>query len=187
MDDADLGPLRKVNPSVVDDDPFWSVVRRRHPDVDLVLLPPGSDEPDEPGQPDEPPVDSSDAVRAVVELAREAWAALVPLLPDAGPPGVRWASRGDGHALLIVRSLVDPGDAGGVDLLRRAAVVLDGLGWRLAPTRRAGHPLLRATNGLVDFEGEAGPGATVLRIATGVLPVSEPDRAAVLEEAGSWR
>jgi hypothetical protein len=37
MDDTELGLFRRVDPAVVDDDPNWSVLRRRHPDVDLVL------------------------------------------------------------------------------------------------------------------------------------------------------
>lgn len=57
MTEGLLGPFRKVDPRVVDDDPFWSVVRRRHPDVDLVLLPdaPGDPRGDRPAGEEAPP------------------------------------------------------------------------------------------------------------------------------------
>lgn len=51
MSQADLGTFRRMDPSVIDDDPNWSVLRRRHRDVDIVV-PPGT------GQ---PPVDVADA------------------------------------------------------------------------------------------------------------------------------
>lgn len=187
MDDADLGRLQRVDPTVVDDDPFWSVVRHRHRDVDLVLLPP----PDGAGP---APVDSDadtdadigiDVVRTVAVGAAEAWGALAGLIAERdqpAAPSVRWAGGSGGHALLLTRSVCGIGEVGGVDLLRDIAFRLGEHGWRLAATRREGRPLLRASNGLLDLEGEAGAGATVLRLATGVMPVAEPDRAVVRDE-----
>jgi hypothetical protein len=194
MDNAELGTLHKVDPGVVDDD-FWSVVRRRHPDVDLVLLAP--DHPDDPFLPAPGPV-APEVVRVVAAAVHAAWHTLVPLLVERGVvdlPAVRWAPRGGGHALLVTKAVRGIGQDPGADLLGDVAEVLGRRGWRLAPGRRSGHPLLRATDGIVDLEAEAGPGATVLRLATGVIAAQEQDRDAVLdevvdrmaEEASSWR
>lgn len=176
----DLGPLRKVDPAVVDDDRFWSEVRRRHPDVDLVLLPPDDADAAAVLAPLPPTL-----VRTVAAAAVDAWRTLAPLLverrePD--PPAVRWVSADGGHALLVTKAVRGLGEDGGVDLLGDVAEVLGRRGWRLAPSRRTGHPLLRATDGQVDLEAEAGPGATVLRLATRVLPTEASDRDAVLDE-----
>lgn len=179
MDDADLGRLQRVDPTVVDDDPFWSVVRRRHRDVDLVLLPP----PDDAG-----PTDAdtdADTVRTVAGGAAEVWGEISGLLAERDRPAaptVRWASGSGGHALLVTRSVCGIGEVGGADLLRDIAFRLGEHGWRLAATRREGRPLLRASNGLLDLEGEAGAGATVVRLATAVMPVAEPDRTAIRDE-----
>lgn len=195
MDQAQLGRFRQVDPAVVDDDPFWSAVRRRHPDVDLVLL--ARDRPDHPDH--SPPRHvAPEVVRTVAAAAHEAWHTVVPLLVERGEtglPAVRWALREGGHALLVTKAVRGIGEAGGADLLAEMAEVLGRRGWRLAPTRRGPRPLLRATDGLVDLDAEAGPGATVLRLATGIIPAEERDRDDVLDEvvarmaqeASSWQ
>lgn len=184
---SDLGHFHKVDPAVVDDDPFWGVVRRRHPEVDIVLLP------DDPPPAEDPPrrIDP-DALAAVVDQVVATWAVLAPLMAAGGAPAtpsVDWAPAPDGHALLVEKGVRGLGADGGTALLRAIAVGLGQQGWRLSASRRQGLPLLRATDGLLDLEAQAGPGATVLTLATGVLPVTEADRAAardrVVREAAS--
>lgn len=185
---SDLGHFRKVDPAVVDGDPFWSVVRRRHPDVDIVLLPDDAAPPADP-----PPSVDPAALAAVVDRVLATWTLLAPLVAADGEeaaPTVRWAQGRDGHALLVEKGIRGLGADGGTALLRAIAVALGQEGWRLAPGRRQELPLLRATDGLLDLEAQAGPGATVLTLASGVLPVTEPDRssaqARVVEAVASW-
>lgn len=93
-------------------DPFFAAVRRRHPDVDIVMLPP------EPPVGDAEPV-ADDVVRAslirVTTQAEHLWAAIAPeavedpearLHYGAGPASVRAtarvsASRDDGYEVLV--------------------------------------------------------------------------------------
>lgn len=173
---SDLGHFRKVDPAVVDDDPFWSVVRRRHPELGIVLLP---DDPAPPGG--APPALDEAALDAVLARVLTGWAVLAPLLAEDGDraaPSVRWAQSRDGHALVVTKGIRGLGTDGGTALLRAIARTLGQAGWRLAPGRRQDLPLLRATDGMLDVEAQAGPGATVVTLASGVLPVDEPARAA---------
>jgi len=55
-------------------DPFWSIVRRRHPDLDIVLLPPAKPAPDTSGL--EPQAPETFAHEHLAEVDR-AWADLV--------------------------------------------------------------------------------------------------------------
>jgi hypothetical protein len=95
------------------DDPFFAAVRRRHPDVDVVLLPPAA--------PEEEPLETVDdagvdrAVELVEALADELWVAVAPL--SESPPEVRLRygeressvqavarvvdRRSDGYAVLV--------------------------------------------------------------------------------------
>lgn len=186
---SDLGHFRKADPAVIDDDPFWSVVRRRHPDLDIVLLPPDPAPADVPGSSLAP-----EALREVTERVVATWAALVPLIPADGEridPVVDWSPGDAGHALVVDTAVRGVGQEGGTDLLRRVLGALGERGWRFAPSSRAGLPLLRATDGLLDLEAVAGPGATTLTLATGMLPVTAEDRVAVRQRVGeavaSWQ
>lgn len=181
MTEANPGRFHRVDPAVVDDDPFWSVVRRRHPDVTLVLTP--DVEPDETA--DEPSTAPTELLRAAADGALETWHLLRPLVLAAGvtdPPSVRWGAKGGEHALVIEKALTGLGQDGGVGLLREVAGKLDGAGWRLRPTVRGQLPALQATNGHTDLRAVCGAGATVLTIATGVLPVSAVDRETIAGE-----
>lgn len=112
------------------DDPFFGAVRRRHPDVDVVLLPSG-----QPARPDRPARPASDedaagAVQEAVATVGEVWAAAAPLtekLPDSrlvfgsGPDTVRASARvvdhrTDGFGVLV--SLRHQLEGGGWDLDR---------------------------------------------------------------------
>lgn len=186
MTEANPGRFHRVDPAVLDDDPFWSVVRRRHPEVDVVLLP---GDPEEPG-----PGAPLDRVREVADAAVEAWRLLRPLVVAAGDahsPSVRWGAHDAGHALVIEKAVTGIGQESGTDLLRAVVAVLGEAGWRMRPTTRDDLPAVDATDGRADLRAVAGPGATVLTIASGVLPVEVTDREAVVadvqEVVASWQ
>ena len=88
-------------------DPFWSVVRRRHPDLDIVLLP--ADAQTVPrDKPARPVADVEAEASATDETAREWWRALVD--DEVPAPAGRWLP---GSAREVVR--------------REAALARDGL------------------------------------------------------------
>ncbi|MCX6402134.1 MAG: hypothetical protein NTX33_19655 [Propionibacteriales bacterium] len=187
MTEAIPGRFHRVDPTVVEDDPFWSVVRRRHPDVEIVLMPDDDPAPG-PGAPVE-------RVREEAVAAIGAWRLLRPVVlavvDEPAEPSVRWSSRTAGDALVIEKAVAGIGQEDGTDLLRAVTVVLGRAGWRLRPTTRDGLPALDATNGRIDVRADAGPGATVLTIATGLMPVDADVRdavaAGVREELSSWQ
>ncbi|TNM38557.1 hypothetical protein FHP29_15090 [Nocardioides albidus] len=116
-------------------DPFWSVVRRRHSDVDLVLLPA---EAIGPAEPIPGPIPGTSAEHATAECAArvaELWDRLVgETEPDEWRD--RWTSGSAPdlarHEATWTRLGMDPVSASGV--LDRAAATLRDEGWRvLAP------------------------------------------------------
>ncbi|MDT0156639.1 hypothetical protein Q9R19_03265 [Microbacterium sp. ARD32] len=129
------------------DDPFWSVVRRRHPDIDIVLLPPQHPAPQAPQLPPRAP--EAFAQEHIGETDR-LWAALV----GHGMPrsDARWipgpAVDSVRHSVTLTLGDVDEGIALGH--LRGAAERLTADGWRvfLPPT---GTPRVMA-----DRDGELG-------------------------------
>lgn len=180
MTEANPGRFHRVDPRVVDDDPFWSVVRRRHPDVTIVLTPQ-----EEPADVIDEPAAPTELLRAAADGALEAWHLLRPLVLDAGatdPPSIRWGAKGHEHALVIEKAVTGLGPDGGVRLLRSVAEVLAAAGWRLRPTGRDHVAVLEASDGHTDLRAVSGAGATVLTIATGVLPISAVDRETVVAE-----
>lgn len=150
--------LHRADDDVVADDPFWSVVRRRHPDLTVVLLP---EEPPD----DRPPTPPDEAHAHAARLA-QAWSGLAPVLAASGvpggqrPPSVRWAVRDDGEALALDKAL--PG--AGPELLAATALLLGERGWRLRPGSREGTPRLDATDGLLELTGRSGAAATTLSL-----------------------
>jgi hypothetical protein len=170
---------------VVEGDPFWAAVRERHPDATLVLLPP-----EPPG--DGPPAVPIDEAREAVRAAGRGWRVALPVLEEYGDPGspsVGWRGRAGGQALVAQAGVRGIGVDAGAAALREIAARLDrdGDGWRFRPGTRNGHPVLRATDGRTDLRAEAGPGATVLTVATPAMAVAERDRVLLGEEARSWR
>ncbi|MCY7402571.1 MAG: hypothetical protein LH477_16745 [Nocardioides sp.] len=128
-------------------DPFWSVVRRRHPDIDIALLPP---EPErstpqadirqadtrqaEPLQPVPPLVDRDDeATRLESEVAR-LWQDCVGD-PPPSETAARWTSGARaGNRYEATWRLEDADPVNGVTAIDRAARVLADEGWHvLAP------------------------------------------------------
>ena len=114
---------------IVANDPFWSVVRRRHPDVDIVVLPP-DDAPDLTPAPDATPVHTG-AARADFEAdVADLWDRLG---QPADRPLVRWTTAPNRGAVALEGRLtaedVDPDDAPVV--LRRAAERLADAGWHV--------------------------------------------------------
>lgn len=180
-----LGQLHhvdRVDPSVLDDDPFWSVVRRRHPEATVVLVPPAVTPPDDAGP-------TPDELRAIAGSAHAAWRLVAPLVAsvgDDGAPTVSWRGRAEGHALVLQKALRGLGSAGGTELLRAVAAVLGREGWLLRPSARDGVAVLDGRGEGVELRAEAGAGATVLTFATPVLAVGAAARSALREEVRSW-
>ena len=73
------------------DDPFFAAVRRRHPDVDLVVLPPTA--------PDEEPAETVDdatvdrTIELVEAFAHELWVAVAPLSETEPETRLRFGER----------------------------------------------------------------------------------------------
>lgn len=187
MTDEELGPFEKADPTVVADDPFWAAVRRRHPDVDIVLLTEDAEaEPAGTGAVGPGRTASVEVVRQVTDEVTRAWQSLAPLMAARGAaeaPSVRWSPRDGRNALVVEKAVHGLGEDGGTELLRDVAFRLGADGWRLRPTTRGTRPMLHATNGLVDLRAEAGAGATVITLATGLMPVADADRGVLRDEA----
>ncbi len=125
----------KADPAATD--PFWAPVRRRHPDVDIVLLPPEQ-------AADEPPAEPDPAQPADPDLLSRLWATAIGG-DEPTETEERWVqgrlettwTHGGGEP-------VDPATAQGV--VRRTAETLEQSGWHvLAPAEglprvQAGRP-----------------------------------------------
>lgn len=176
------GSFRQVDPATLDDDPFWAVMRERHPDLDVIVLPP------------EPPAASSprltQPLSEVQEAAAElvaAWRLVQPLVAHADPtepdrgPSVRWEDR-EGDVLLLQRAIQGIGQDAGTALLRSLVTTLGDAGWRLRAGSRRGMPLLEAIDGSVHLDAVAGPGATVLTLTGDALAADDADQRLVLAD-----
>ncbi|MGB3374245.1 MAG: hypothetical protein WBA87_03800 [Microbacterium sp.] len=112
----------------IDADPFWSVVRRRNPDLDIVLLPADQPSPAESGQPHR--ASEPFALMQVVD-ADELWANLVghgmPRRSALWTPGpTRDSVR---HAVTL--TLDEVSDTAGIGHLREAGERLAVEGWQV--------------------------------------------------------
>jgi hypothetical protein len=159
-------------------DPFWATVRRRHPDVDLALLPPG---PPPAGPSAEPPAD--DEALALVATARatvdRAAGSLWPPLVGGAPPRATVAfGTAEGTVVVRVRAsarhVADPG------LLARLRELLEQQGWH---PRGAEGEVARITGGRdglrVRASYAAASGAFLVEVASAPLDVGR-ERAAAL-------
>jgi hypothetical protein len=111
-----------------DSDPFWSVVRRRHPDLDIVVLPPEPPSPPESGQPHRAP---EPFARMQVADADELWSMLVGhgtprRRADWIPGPTRDSVR---HTMTLTLDDVDGG--AGIRHLRDARARLSDDGWHV--------------------------------------------------------
>jgi hypothetical protein len=119
-------------------DPFWSVVRRRHPDVELVLLPPSEAVPEPIPETVPAPIPETSAEEATVVCAARVAGLWDRLVGEAEPD--EWRDRWttgpvpdlSRHEATWTRLGTDPVTAAGI--LDRAAQTLRAEGWRvLAP------------------------------------------------------
>ncbi|QIK77086.1 hypothetical protein [Nocardioides piscis] len=115
--------------AVVAADPFWSVVRRHHRDVDIVVLPPG-DVPDLTPAPGDVPGDTDTLRAAFDEDVAELWKHLGQ--PDTRP-GVRWTPAPNRGAVALEGRVAAEDVAPDVAAatLRRAVQRLAGEGWHV--------------------------------------------------------
>ena len=151
------------------EDPFLAAVRRRHPDVDLVALPP------EPTTA-EPPVDDATVARAVELVAAEAgrlWAKVAPLSEGRPETRVRFAER-ESEVRAVARVVERRSD--GYALLVRLRHELEQRGWSV---QRPPSPQPGALERLVaDLDGgrltasyAETSGAVLVELASAPLPV----------------
>jgi hypothetical protein len=165
----------------VSDDPFWSEVRRRHPDVDIVLLPPDEG----PAQAPEgaEPVDPAEVARAGEQQVAALWTTLLGHVSPADR-AVRWASGAVVDTLVrestwTLRSAPEELAAQDVPLmLTRAGDALAAAGWEVlvppggVPRLTAGRPegLGRSELLLLVVVDD---GRVVLRFRTGPVLVAD--------------
>ena len=155
-------PLRKVDPSVVGNDPFWATVVAHHPDATYVLLPP------DPPPAELPPDRAEAAANAVAETSR----LLQPYVEAAGSadaPAVSW--RGSpGERRLVARSaLIGIGRDAGTDLAAAIGVALGEREWTLRAWRGPELATLSLRSPArsdqpVEVDLAIGDGATVLSV-----------------------
>ena len=149
-------------------DPFFAAVRRRHPDVDVVLLPPA----DPPGTVAvEVPDDGvAAALVRVATAADRLWSTVAPGGPEraetrcgfgADPSSIRAVAR-------VASRRDDRGE--GLDRLRRE---LERLGWDLRHSRGSGIERLTGALGGLDLTASyaEGSGALALAVSSASLPV----------------
>lgn len=131
----------------IDADPFWSVARKRHPDLDIVLLPPTPRAPTDSGL---PPRSPEPFEQTHVGEADAAWTDLI----GHGMPrsSARWipGPTRDSVRHVVTLTLDDVDSAVGLDPLRGAADVLGAGAWRVF-TPPTGMPRVTA-----DRDGELG-------------------------------
>lgn len=136
--------MAALDPSL--DDPFFSELRRKHPDVDVVLLPPV-----DPAPPAQPPATTGQAVAT----RRHALAVLDALWTRVGltldPPAEAWWQQANPHLYrFVVKNAVTGLDAGtGPEVTGRLARALLDLGWEPQPSP-ADQPALLARVGSLD-------------------------------------
>lgn len=143
-------------------DPMFAELRRRHPDVEVVLLP-------SPTPADHPPLAGPGQVRA---LRSHVDAVLAALSTDLGLDADRtvrlWWQQAHPlcHRRVVRAGFTDEtGGRAPVDLLRAAGDALVALGWDARPAAD-GSPRLRAVAGPVEVVAEATPVALAVRLTS---------------------
>ena len=154
-------------PDAVVTDPFLAAVRRRHPDVDLVQLPPEAPPSDPPA-----PVDA-DTVAEVRDLVRdfaaELWRAVTPLRTAAPEARTRFgATEGD----VVATARVVDRRADGFEVLVRLRGELEGRGWAVhRPPGGLERIAANLDDGTVTASYAEASGALVLEVVSADLPV----------------
>ena len=152
------------------DDPFFEAVRSRHPDVDLVAVPP--DDTTEPAD----PVDDATVAR-VVELVAEAadglWSAVAPDDDAAPTTRVQFADR-ESDVRAVARVVASTGD--GYAVLVRLRHELEQRGWfvQRPPSRQEGgleRLVAELDGGRLLASYAEGSGALLLELSSAALPV----------------
>jgi hypothetical protein len=168
-------------PTEVIDDPFFAAVRRRHPDVDIVVLPADDESVADSVSPDE----VAATRERVTALAGQLWSTVA---PGAGElPEVRFAfGAGPASVRAVARVIARHGEGFGV--LVRLRHELEGHGW--AVRRPPGVGVERLTGVLRDLELTASCAeestALLLTIASASMPVGA-ERATELTSQGRER
>lgn len=146
-------------------DPMLHEVRRRHPDVDIVLLPPSAplDEPSATAAQCHARMQHADRVLATLSerLDHEPTARVDYWWSQAHPEVRRWVTAA---------SYGQPGDGGAVPLLRRLANILVHLGWEPRPAAD-GSPRVRGVAGPFELVAEAQGDAVSVTITSDPLHV----------------
>jgi hypothetical protein len=149
------------------DDPFFAAIRRRHPDVDLVVLPP-----EEPTEEPAAPVDDATvwrAVELVAAAAAQLWAAVAPLSEQLPETRVRYADR-EADVRAVAR-VVDRRSDGYAVLVRLRHELEEG-GWSVRRSRGALERIVAELDGgtLVASYAEK-TGVVVVELSSAPLPV----------------
>lgn len=111
-----------------DADPFWSVVRRRHPDLDIVLLPPESPEPAESGLQHRAP---EPFARTQLADMDDLWATLVGHgVPRRDAKWIPGPTR-DSVRHTVTITLEEVSSTAGIGHLREAIALLEDAGWKV--------------------------------------------------------
>jgi hypothetical protein len=153
-------------------DPFWAPVRRRHPDVDIVLLPPEQAVPEQRAPAASEPVDPVEIEEAVGDLVSALWRATV---GDTVPTEreQRWVQdRVQTTWTHETGGQVDPATAQGV--VRRLADVLE----------QSGYDVLAPPDGLPRVQ--AGKPDGLSRAEVLLLVVPEAGRLVLRHRTGAW-
>ncbi|WP_370201119.1 hypothetical protein [Aeromicrobium sp.] len=170
-----------VGEGPVAQDPFWGVVRRRHPDVDLVLLTGRSPLDPPAAEPDD--AISLDEARKIERGVDDAYGSIRHLLPPDTPAPTRlWRAADGGHAYLNEKALRGLAGPRAVVTLRALARALQDRGWEVAASGDEARPHLMSTNGWIDLDVRSGAAATQLLLAGPVVPVRADDLATLKAE-----
>lgn len=159
-------------------DPLFAALRRDHPDVDIVLLPPGDTRPSD--LPETPP----SAIAALQAHVHRILATVGERLGhDPVPPhDVWWPQRRPDVRRWVLKSGFAGLDAEeSLELLRRLGTLLASYGWDARPAADGSHRI-RAVAGPLELVATANPTSLGLTFTTAPLRVV-PDAAASIEGA----
>lgn len=158
-----------AHPDPLSEDPFLRTLRARHPDVDVVVLPPAV------AAPAEEPAAVREQARHVVARARATLAAVSARIGREPSAAVDlWSSHDrTGRRRRIARAAFDELEPGvPVALLREVGDALLALGWDARPYAD-GSPRLRAVMQDLVCEAEATGQSVVVEVTSVPLPLSD--------------